>query len=130
MNTKAVLICKNAWAQAKMQGKTCSILLCALIFLWSTQVIYGYTGPYIHGNNQGKRKRGDIMQKVQWHWKDYWSGLYLGFILWVEVPSGPRLPSGVRGITGKFFERNMSGGRKAGTNIAKQHRITNKHRTE
>ncbi|CAH3014452.1 unnamed protein product [Porites evermanni] len=46
-----------------MQGKTCSILLCALIFLWSTQVIYGYTGPYIHGNNQGKRKRGDIMQK-------------------------------------------------------------------
>ena len=27
-------------------------------------MIYGYTGPYIHGNNQGKRKREDIVQKV------------------------------------------------------------------
>ena len=58
---------------------------------------------------------------------------YLGIILWGRSPEWPKATSflgGSGGITGKFFERNMSGRRKVGTNTTKVHRITYKHRTE
>lgn len=50
---------------AEMEIKIFPVLLYALILLWTIQTIHGYTGPYVHGGQSGRKKKSEIMQKVR-----------------------------------------------------------------
>ena len=48
-----------------MEIKIFPVLVCALILLWTTQELHGYTAQWIHHGNRGSgRKKNEILQKV------------------------------------------------------------------
>ena len=51
----------------RMEIKIFPVLLCALIILWTTTEVNGYTAPWTHGSggeNTGRRKKTEIWAKV------------------------------------------------------------------
>ena len=50
-----------------MEIKIFPLLLCALILLWTTREVHGYTSPWTHGSggdNTGRKKKTEIWAKV------------------------------------------------------------------
>lgn len=48
-----------------MEIKICPVLVFALILLWTTQELHGYTGQYGNLGNRGSgRKKNEILQQV------------------------------------------------------------------
>lgn len=48
-----------------MEIKICPVLVCALILLWTTQELHGYTGQWNNYGNRGSgRKKNEILLQV------------------------------------------------------------------
>ena len=49
-----------------MEIKIFPVFVCALILLWTTQELYGYTAQYVHHGNRGsgRKKKNEILEKV------------------------------------------------------------------